>query len=105
MTKLYFYTQEYENYGTPDEPYWKAKGGSDFIIEASEWTEEMIETITDLVTFTNPMYESSLIGYQEVCAEFKTDFEQSQFEYEGFIQYPATRATYEEFVAKFEEVV
>jgi len=98
---LYFYTQDYENYGTPEDPYWKPKGGSDYILEADEWTEEMIHKIVGIVNFANPMFESSLIGYQEVCKEFKTDFEQMQLEHDGSIEFPANRMKYDEMQKLF----
>jgi len=101
MAKMFFYTQNYENYGTPQNPYWKAKGGSDFIIDADAWTEEMIQQVVDSVEFKYEMLESFLIGYQLVHDSFVTDFEQSQMEYEGKITYPATRLSYNEFVKEY----
>lgn len=98
MAKMYFYTQDYENYGSPEEPYWKAKGGTDFIFEAEEWTEEMVATVYELVEVANDMYIQSMIGHQIVGDNFLTDFEQMQLDHEGTIEYPAKRATYEEFL-------
>jgi len=96
--KLYFFTQVYENYGTENEPYWKAKGGEDYIIDAESWTEEMVDEVISNITVCNPFYESSYIGHIQVSDTFKTDFEQSQFDYEGHIQYPAIRVNYDEFI-------
>ena len=31
--KLYITTQYYENYGSADNPYWKAKGGEDYFYQ------------------------------------------------------------------------
>lgn len=98
MVKMYFYTQDYENYGSPDEPYWKAKGGSDFILEAGEWTEEMVAKACELIEHAGEMFIRSIIGNQVVCDEFKTDFEQMQFEHEGYIEYPAVRMTFDNFL-------
>jgi len=98
MIKMYFYTQDYENYGTPEEPYWKAKGGEDFILEAEEWTEEMIIKAYDLIELSDDFLIRSMIGNQVVGDQFLTDFEQMQLDNEGQIQFPAKRVTFEEFV-------
>jgi hypothetical protein len=33
MAKLMITTQVYENYGSAEVPYWKAKGGNDYVVE------------------------------------------------------------------------
>jgi hypothetical protein len=33
MAKLLITTQVYENYGSADEPYWKPKGGTDYVVK------------------------------------------------------------------------
>ena len=96
--KIYFYTQDYENYGSPDEPYWKPKGGSDFILEADSWTEEMIDSAYSVIEHEGEMFIRSMIGHLEICDEFKTDLEQFQLENDGEILFPATRLTYDNFM-------
>lgn len=103
--KIYFYTQDYENYGSPEEPYWKPKGGSDYILEATEWTEEMIDKVYSLITVRGKMSMSDVIGHLVVNDKFLTDFEQIQLEHEGSIEFTAVRVTYDEFLTKFEEFV
>lgn len=100
--KVYFYTQDFENYGTPDNAHWKPKGGSDFIIEADSWTEEMVQKVVDLVNYSGEMSQRSLIGYQEVSDTFMTQDEQFELEYEGSIEFGAMRCTYDEFLTKNE---
>ena len=103
--KIYFYTQDYENYGSPEKPYWKAKGGSDYILEAHEWTEDMIDKVYSLITERGKMLMSDVIGHLVVNDKFLTDCEQLQLEYEGSIEFTAVRVTYKEFLTKFEEFV
>jgi len=61
-------TQYKENYGTVAEPYWKFKGGSTYIIAASDRAEaeQIIEqglpTLTALIEYTTPMCEEYIIG-------------------------------------------
>ena len=105
MVKIYFYTQDYENYGSPEEPYWKAKGGSDFVLEAEEWTEPMIDKVYSLITENGKMFISDVIGHLVVNDKFLTDFEQMQLEHEGWIEFSAVRLTYDEFLIKYEEFV
>lgn len=99
--KLHFCTQDYENYGTENEPYWKAKGGSDYIIEASEWTEEMVNEVINRISYSNPFSQSSYIGHDSVSDEYMTEFERAQLDYDGEIIFPATRLNYDEFVKEY----
>lgn len=103
--KLFFYTQDYENYGSPQNPHWKAKGGSDYILEADFWTEEMVGKVIKSIEFDSEMFQSLLIGYQEVNDKFLTDNEQFQLEYEGRIEFGAKRCTYNEFMMENESYV
>lgn len=102
--KIYFYTQDFENYGTENEPYWKAKGGSDYILSSANWTEEMIKEVIHRISFSNPYYESLYIGHLEVCDQFLTDFEQLQQENDGRVEFPAKRLSYDDFIMEKELV-
>jgi len=109
--KIYFYTQDYENYGAHDwdgkgscPQYWKAKGGEDFILSAESWSEEMIDCVYSLIECSDEYFRRLMIGHLEVCEEFKTDFEESQLNYEGEIQYPAKRMSYDEFISLSEKM-
>lgn len=103
--KLCFSTQDYENYGTEDSPYWKAKGGEEFIIEAPEWTLSMTDKVCKAISINNPFFQRSVVGFEEVSDDFMTSFEKSQLEYDGEVQFPAVRCSYEEFVAMSKETV
>jgi len=99
---LYFYTQDYENYGSAEKPYWKPKGGSDFILDADEWTESMIDNVYSIIEKSDEMYISDVIGHQEVNSKFITDSEQMQLENEGGVEIAACRLTYNLFMKKFD---
>lgn len=101
--KIYFYTQDYENYGSPGDPYWKPKGGSDFILDAPEWLEGMIADVYDAINYSGDMFIREVIGHLVVNDKFTTDFEQMQQEHDGEVQYPATRMTYDEFIKMVEK--
>ena len=113
--KLYIFTQDMENYGTHDwdgegevPQYWKAKGGTDYIVdvEGFRWNEEFAEKklrmIVDELRFiieeSNDYYRSSILGYQMVEDDFLTEYEQSQLQYDGKVRYPAMRKTYNEMM-------
>lgn len=96
--KLCFYTQDHENYGSEEKAYWKPKGGEDFIIEAPVWTEEMTTKVCDLLAVNNPFFQRSVIGFDEVSDDYMTQFERSQLEYDGEIEFPAIRFTFDELI-------
>ena len=80
MAKLLITTQTYENYGAHDwdgvgecPQYWKAKGGSDYVVKKVN-VNKVTETVID---------------FRLVKDDYLTEFEQSQLEYEGKITYPA----------------
>ena len=37
MSKLLIATQYCENYGSPNDPYWKMKGGSEYVVEGLDF--------------------------------------------------------------------
>ena len=96
MSKLLITTQVYENYGNADEPYWKPKGGSDYVVRGVDQCD-MLEIIVDRVRaqveVRNHMYEEYVNGYVIVADDYLTEFEQSQLDYEGTIRFPAKEIT------------
>ena len=100
MTKLLIQTQVYENYawnedgslGTGPNAYWKAKGGSDYVVKGVDECD-MIDVIVDRVRSKieqdNEMFREFIISYKIVADDHLTWFEQSQLDYEGKITYPA----------------
>ena len=93
MAKLYITTQTYENYGTADEPYWKPKGGSDYIIKKFKGGDEAATTavmaLRSQIECDNEYYREFILSWEIVPDSFLTEFEQSQLDYEGSIRYPA----------------
>lgn len=99
MSKLHITTQIYENYGAHNwdgegqcPQYWKAKGGSDYFVPGVDECD-MIDIIVDRVRpqieQDNEGFREYIIGYAVVADDFKTWFEKSQLEYEGFVRFPA----------------
>ena len=99
MSKLLITTQYCENYGSPEEPYWKMKGGSDYVVlgldfDADyEWAEARVERILDQVRdqveVSNPVCEEYILGWEIVADDYLTEYERSQLEYDGKIQFPS----------------
>jgi len=91
MAKLLIQTQVYENYGDADKPYWKAKGGSDYVVKKIN-VIKVTETVMGLrsqIECDNEFYRESIINFEVVANDYLTEFEQSQLDYEGTIRYPA----------------
>jgi len=106
MTKLLITTQCFENYawredgslGTGADAYWKAKGGSDYVVKNVDECD-MIEVIVDRVRgqieCNNEGYREYIVSYKVVADDFLTWYEKSQLEYEGRITDPAPVLTVE----------
>lgn len=89
MAKLYIFTQDYENYGTEDDPYWKAKGSSDYFVEDFDGDEAMtVMLVRDQIEVNNPFFRSQILGWEVVPNDYMTEFERTQLEYEGSIRFP-----------------
>ena len=92
MAKLLIQTQVYENYGDADKPYWKAKGGSDYVVKNFRKFNKITETVMALrgqIEQDNEFYREHIINFEVVADDYLTDFERSQLDYEGSIRYPA----------------
>jgi len=99
MAKLLITTQVYENYGAHDwdgvgqcPQYWKAKGGSDYVVKKFRDFSAVSETVMALrgqIECDDRFYRETIIGWEIVANDYLTEFEQSQLEYEGSIRYPA----------------
>lgn len=89
MAKLYIFTQDYENYGTEDDPYWKAKGSSDYFVEDFDGDEAMtVMLVREQIEVNNPFFRSQIAGWEVVPNDYMTEFERTQLEYEGSIRFP-----------------
>ena len=90
MSKLYIFTQNYENYGSEDIPRWKAKGGSDYFVPDFDGDEATtIMLVRDQIECNNAFYQSSILGWEVVPNDYMTEFEKDQLDYEGSIRFPA----------------
>ena len=95
--KLLITTQVYENYGAHDwdgkgscPQYWKAKGGSDYVIKKFKGdATTAVMALRSQIEEDNDHYRESIIDFRIVADDYLTEFEQSQLEYEGKITYPA----------------
>ncbi len=91
MSKLLITTQVYENYGSADEPYWKPKGGSDYVVKKVN-VNKVTETVMGVrgqIECDNYAFRETIIDWTIVADDHLTEFEQSQLDYEGKITYPA----------------
>lgn len=93
MSKLLISTQYHENYGSAEEPYWKAKGGSDYVVKKFKGgmadATQAIMALRDQIESDNDFVREYIIDFRIVADDYLTDFERSQLEYEGKITYPA----------------
>jgi hypothetical protein len=91
MAKLLITTQVYENYGTADEPYWKPKGGSDYVVKKFKGGEAAatmaVMALRSQIECDNEGYREYILGWEIVGDKYLTEFEKSQLDYEGKITY------------------
>ena len=91
-------TQCYENYawnedgsiGTGPDAYWKAKGGSEYKILGVPTNVDLDEVVTLVrgdIEKSNDYVQETIIGYGLEADDWLSDFERSQLEYEGSIQF------------------
>ena len=92
MAKLLIVTQVLENYGSEDNPFWKAKGGSEYVIKnftAFNAVNATVQSVRHQIEIDNPLYSEYIISWEVVADDYLTDFERSQLVYEGRIDFPA----------------
>ena len=91
--KILITTQYRENYGTAEEPYWKFKGGEDYFILGVDPVKttpgELVEQVRGQIEYSGEMSEEYILDWQLVEDDYVTDFERSQLELDGRMQYPA----------------
>ena len=97
--KLLITTQTYENYGAHEwdgknecPQYWKAKGGSDYVVKKFKDFNAVTETVMALrsqIESDNDHFRETIINFEVVADDYLTEFEKDQLEYEGSIRYPA----------------
>jgi hypothetical protein len=97
MAKLLITTQTWENYGAHDwdgqgqcPQYWKAKGGSDYVVKKFKDFSAVSETVMALrsqIECDDQGFREKIIGWEIVGDNDLTEFEQSQLKFEGKIRY------------------
>lgn len=99
--KLLITTQLYENYawredgtlGTGDNAYWKAKGGSDYVVKKFKGgmadAALAVMALRGEIECDNDAFREQIIDFCIVKDDYLTEFERSQLEYDGKITYPA----------------
>jgi hypothetical protein len=101
--KLLITTQNYENYGAHDwdgvgecPQYWKAKGGSDYVLKNFtdfNNTTEVVMALRGQIEENSEYYSSTIIDWEVVADDYLTEFEQMQLDYEGKIRFFAKEVT------------
>lgn len=97
--KIHVWTQDSENYGSAEQPYWKMKGGEDFFIPLPASVTErghivmilaqnLVDKARAKIELDNEFARRVIVGFDIVKDDYVTDFEQSQLEYDGKIVYP-----------------
>ena len=99
--KLLITTQVYENYawnedgsiGKGDDAYWKAKGGSEYVVKNVDPLRvapgSIVDSVRDQVESDNDYFREYIVDWELVNDDYLTEFERSQLEYEGCIEHPA----------------
>ena len=98
MAKLLITTQVYENYGAHDwngknecPQYWKAKGGSDYVVKKFKGSHAdatlAVMALRTQIECDNDHFRETVIDFRLVKDDYLTEFEQSQLDYEGKIRY------------------
>jgi len=96
-------TQDYENYaaheGFSGEYRWKAKGGSEYKITnipANTDPAEIVELVRGEIERNDEYFQTTIVGYGIEPDTYLSDFEQSQLDYEGSIQFAEPSIEYNE---------
>ena len=93
MAKLLIVTQVLENYGSEDNPFWKAKGSNEYVVKnftAFTTVNATVQSLRHEIEIDNPFCSEYIVSWEVVDDDYLTDFERSQLEYEGRIDFPAT---------------
>jgi hypothetical protein len=97
---LVIHTQYLENYGTPDEPYWKMKGGSSYkVLNVPVYNEtasyrSIVNWASKLLLSNNAMTQETVEYWSLEPDTYLSWFEKSQLEYDGEILFPETTIDY-----------
>ena len=99
MMHIILHTQIHENYGAHDwdgvgecPQYWKAKGGSDYVVKNFtnfNNTTEVVMALRGQIEEDSEYFRSFIIDWEVVADDYLTEFEQMQLDYEGKIRFAA----------------
>lgn len=97
MAKLMIRTQVMENYGSAENPHWKAKGGNDYVVKnftAFNAVPSYIMMIRDRIEIDNDFCREYIVDYNVETDDYLTHDEKLQLRFDGKISYPAQEVTY-----------
>jgi len=93
MAKLMISTQVYENYGSAENPHWKAKGGCDYAVRNFNGNYSkalaVVTALRDKIEQDNEYLREHIIDWAIEADDYLTEDERLQIQYEGKIIYPA----------------
>ena len=71
MKKILIQTQYQENYGTPNDPYWKFKGGEDYLVYAKEGEEtiDVVNFLKPFISVETSMQKEYILGFEDITAD------------------------------------
>lgn len=91
-------TQDFSNYGDENDPYWKAKGGTEYLVAviplseavkgSAHINETYVEPVLDRIEIDNPMCRCQFIGWELYFEGELTENELLSLQYDGVIDYP-----------------
>lgn len=94
---LVIQTQHYENYAWVDgelmtgkDAYWKCKGGDSIKVTGLTGDEDIdavVDCVRHMIESRDEGFIVDIIGYGLEADDYLSDFEKSQLEYDGVIQY------------------
>jgi len=104
MATIVVDTQYMENYGSAKAPYWKAKGGNSYKITGVPLNIDYEAVVAVAgIGYRNDFAEEYILGWSIQNDGWMSQFEKSQLEYEGKIQFPEPTIEYSELVDQHAE--
>ena len=76
--------------------YWKAKGGSDYVVKNFtnfNNTTEIVMALRSQIEENSEYYRSNIIDWEVVADDYLTEFERMQLDYDGEIRFFAKELT------------
>ena len=76
--------------GTGANAYWKAKGGSDYVVrnvDQCDMVDVIVDRVRPQIEKDDDAFREEIIGWKVVADDYMTQFEKDQLEYEGKITF------------------